>query len=239
MPDLIIGEKAGNLNFYKNTGDIYDPVFTFVTDSLGKVNVTDPGISYYGYSTPYLFRAADGKMRLLSGSEQGIIYCFKNIEGNLGGAYEPDASLWKEIDSLDFDLRPGYRTSAAIADLNTDGYLDLAVGNWSGGLELYSTALQPPVTMDIDEASRGPVALNIFPNPSAGQISVSFENIRQDGLYLFTIYSATGIKVLESELSRKEVSHLNVGHLANSVYICTLRDKDLRIVGTARLIVVH
>ncbi|MCK4288359.1 MAG: VCBS repeat-containing protein, partial [Bacteroidales bacterium] len=39
--DIVIGEKKGNLNYYKNTGTSSNPVFSFETDSLGKVNVTD------------------------------------------------------------------------------------------------------------------------------------------------------------------------------------------------------
>ena len=217
--DLIIGEKSGNLNYYKNTGDIYEPEFTFITDSLGRINVTDPGVSYEGYSTPYIFRAADGKIRLLSGSEQGVMYAFKNIEGNLEGAFSPDEELWKEVDSLEFDIRKGYRTSAAIADLNGDGYLELAVGNWSGGLELYSTELNPEVTMEIQDIPYASPSLTIFPNPARDYINIGSSCC---GGGLVRIYSSHGILVAEREIRDDEIIRLGTGHLPNGIYICTL-----------------
>jgi hypothetical protein len=55
LTDLVIGEKNGNLNYYRNTGSSQAAVFTLVTDSLGKVNVTDYNLSYTGFSTPCFF----------------------------------------------------------------------------------------------------------------------------------------------------------------------------------------
>jgi len=53
LPDLVIGKQDGTISYYRNTGTATQPQFTLVTDKLGKINVTNPNLSYYGYSTPY------------------------------------------------------------------------------------------------------------------------------------------------------------------------------------------
>ena len=239
--DLIIGEKAGNLNYYKNTGDIYEPVFTYVTDSLGKVNVTDPGLSWDGYSTPYMFRAEDGKMRLTSGSEQGVVYYFTNIEDNLEGAFDESDELWKEIDSVEFNIANGYRTSAALANLNDDNYLDMAVGNWSGGLNMYSTGLDPAVSMDIPEVNSKEIAkLHIYPNPASTSFTVNTQNLGQSEQYIIRLINITGDILIEKQLLNDSDNTIEVGSLPNGIYICTLSDiRDHNTLAVTKLIIHH
>ena len=79
LTDLIIGEKNGNLNYFKNQGTSTAPDFVLVTDSLGKINVTNYTLSYYGYSTPCFFRNELGETELVVGSESGQIFYYKNI----------------------------------------------------------------------------------------------------------------------------------------------------------------
>ncbi len=219
--DLIIGEKAGNLNFYRNTGDIYNPQFTLVTDSLGKINVTNYNLSYDGFSSPYIFRGADGLIRLVSGSEQGTIFAFKGIEGNLEGSFPEDESLWMEIDTNEFTIRKGYRTSAALADLNGDGYLEMAVGNFSGGIELYSTMNAPEVSMDIAEQDISDLQqLILYPNPASGIVQLKSE-VSED--CLLQLYHVSGRLVFEERCEKIVNPSFSVAKIPNGLYICVLR----------------
>ena len=236
--DLIIGERGGNLNYYKNTGDLYNPAFTLVTDSLGKVMVTDFNLSWDGYSTPYVFRANDGKMRLISGSEQGIIYYFTDIEGNLEESFTPADDLWKLIDTIEFNILPGYRTSAAIADIDMDGYLDLAVGNFSGGLNFYSTETEPPVTMDIPQNINEEARLQIFPNPANDYITIKADLATPSGAFIIQLYNMNGVKVFEDAYQENVNSIIKIGNLANGVYLCVIRsDADYKPIASGKFIV--
>jgi hypothetical protein len=226
LPDLIIGEKAGNLNYYRNTGDAYTPVFTLLTDSLGKVNVTDYNLSYNGYSTPFIFRAGDGKLRLVSGSEQGSIFFFTDIEDNLEGSFTPSDDLWMEIDSLEFTIRNAYRSAACLADLNDDGYFELLTGNFSGGLELYSNMQPPPVTMDIPDNGREAAggSLHIYPNPAGEELNILFDAGSGDEkeryrLRLTTLYGNT---VYEGFVKENLKYTIQLGNLPNGVYLCII-----------------
>jgi len=236
--DLIIGERAGNLNFYKNTGDLYEPVFTYVTDSLGKVNVTDFNLSWDGYSTPYIFRAADGKMRLVSGSEQGIIYYYTDIEDNLLGSFTPSDVLWTEIDSVEFDIEKGMRTSAAIANLNDDAFLDMMTGNFSGGLNYYSTAFDPSVTMEIPERPiLYKIELNIYPNPANNRITIADHQSFADERLELRIYDIVG-NLVEQIVNIDLPYSISISKLPEGIYLLNLRSKN-GITASSRMIVRH
>jgi hypothetical protein len=168
-----------------------------------------------------VFRASDGKMRLLSGSEQGTIFCYTGIEGNLEGAFTPTDDLWQEVDSLEFEIRNGYRTSAAIANLNGDVYLDLMVGNFSGGLELYGTLIAPEVTMDIPEHSTTRNELSIYPNPANEQVFIDISESIHEGKYYISVYSITGKTVKEDIVNTLPVA-MEINDIPEGIYLINI-----------------
>ncbi|NTW32388.1 MAG: VCBS repeat-containing protein, partial [Bacteroidetes bacterium] len=85
--DLVIGEKNGNINFYKNTGSKTNPQFNLITDSLGGIDVTRHHLSNYGYSVPCFFKDSTDNFKLFLGSESGYIFYYKNIDNNLSGKF--------------------------------------------------------------------------------------------------------------------------------------------------------
>ena len=212
--DLIIGERKGNLNYYENTGDASNPVFTFVTDSLGKINVTDNLVSYYGFSTPCFFKDQQGNIKLIVGSEQGKIFYFENIQGNLEGAFTELDDLHTLINDEPFEIEKGMRSAAAIADINNDGWLDLITGNYSGGLNYYEGTEKPSV-FGIEE-TKPALDINIFPNPAREQIHISiskFNNNETD----FMIYDISGSAVLSGKLNGSETK-VDISELHPGIY---------------------
>jgi len=215
-PDLIVGERAGNLNYFKNVSSNEIPEFQHVTDSLGKVNVTDYNLSYDGYSTPCFFRKDNGETGLLSGSEQGEVFYFTNIDNNLDGRFELNANLAELIDTTDVNFDRGMRTAVAIAHMNHDDSWQLFLGNYSGGLELFNgiAGVTSPVAQ-VDEMS----ALTFKPNPASGQVRITgLENANSD-----MVISAISMEGRQLPLSYMVENHktivVDISRLKQGIYL--------------------
>jgi len=179
--DLVVGSRntiwfneAGqpffksSITYFENTGTRENPVFTFVTDSLGRVDVINRDWSNDGFSKPHFFRTANGNTQLFSGNEDGKVLHFSDIDGNLNSTFQRMDDIHFLLNDRTQILCEGSFTAIAVADLNGDGYLDLVVGNHRGGLTIFfgisefppSTNIHPPI---VDTPERA--FLRVFPNP--------------------------------------------------------------------------
>ncbi len=127
--DLLIGERAGNLNYYQNTGTASAPIFSAISTTFGGVNVTATN-ALVGNSVPLLFDQ-NGNYQLLVGSELGYIHHFNSIDGNLAGNFNLVDSMYQGI------YEPLHAT-IAMADIDGDSKFDLLVGNEAGGVRLFT-----------------------------------------------------------------------------------------------------
>jgi hypothetical protein len=174
LPDLIIGEKGGNLNYYHNSGIVSNPAFTLVTDSLGKINVTDYNVSLDGYSVPHLYRDAAGHTHLLVGSEQGEVFYFTGIDDNLEGEFTLSDTLAGLIGIPGLNTDRGYRSAPALSDLDDDNFPEMIAGNFSGGLEYFGIHDGSTVNgINTGELNENP-GISIFPNPANDMINIEF-----------------------------------------------------------------
>ncbi len=171
--DLIVGEKKGKIHYYHNEGTEQNPEFVFVTDSLGKVNVTDYTLSYFGYSTPHFFRLSDGTTKLVVGSEQGLIHYFEDIDGNLEGEFTLSGNLAQLLDTSDISFDRGLRTAAALADFNSDNKMEMLAGNYAGGLEFFNGQAEVLPGWEEKEVNDN---LTIFPNPNNSIFNLETKN---------------------------------------------------------------
>jgi hypothetical protein len=166
LPDLVIGERNGNLNFFSNRGNTGNPSFDPDPESpsnisfLGKVDARVPG-SFVGNSTPSFTTAPDGSKRLLLGTDAGQLELYRITGSDLEDAFPQESAHWGNI-------REGSHTRATLADIDQDGWLEVAVGNARGGIAIYRTDLEGDRTVDVD-APVNKVSLDIFPNP-AGEV---------------------------------------------------------------------
>jgi len=229
LPDLIIGQKAGNLTYYHNDGTAQNPHFTWVTDSLGKVNVTDYNLSYDGYSTPCFFRDASGYTRLVVGSEQGKLFYYSNIDGNLDGKFTESDSLGILMDTTGVSFDRGIRSAAAIADINTDGKPEMVVGNFSGGLEFFHaspeavTGLNPVLTNSFKR-------LTIIPNPLRDVVHFMLPE-KEENISV-TVYAADGRKVFSSEVvPSHNLCEVKLQDVKNGIYFLMVQGEKVRYSG--------
>lgn len=171
--ELVIGEKKGNLNYYVNNGSNGNPLFEQVTDSLGKINVTNYNLSYDGYSTPCFFRLTDGTTFLLCGSNEGRVHLYENIDNNLSGTFTHSDSLFEWLSATPADTLFGWQTSPAIAPLSDPTLLDMVIGNFSGGLNYITKRSPAEIIPGIKEAEeQNTTILQVFPNPADQAVTI-------------------------------------------------------------------
>jgi len=214
--DLIIGERAGNLNYYQNIGTPSSPLFDSGVNSLfGGVDVLKPCCT--GYSVPFMYDSA-GSYRLIVGSEanrnypeQGSLWYYNNIDGNLAGNFTL-------VDSLYQNIWEGQRMTVNGKDINSDASMDLVIGNYCGGVALY---LGDTNVTGIDESNNETTFdFGIYPNPSSGKFNLSmsqFEDLKMKGIEIYNIYGekvAVNFQINSSSNFQIDLS------AANGIYFC-------------------
>jgi hypothetical protein len=171
--DLVAGEQNGNLNWYRNTGTPANPSFILVSDSLGKVNVTNYNVSYNGFSTPCFSRKPDGTTFLLAGSDEGRIHLFTNIDQNTTGKFIDSGDLYGWISSTPGDTLFGWQTSPAIGHLSHPQEFDLITGNFAGGLNYITKRLPAEIVPGIKEKTESSApSIQAFPNPADREVTI-------------------------------------------------------------------
>lgn len=120
--DLFVGEAAGTLNFFRNTGSPSDARFELVSDEFDAIDVGRRS------HPAFVDLDADGDFDMVVGREEGGGTVFRNE----GTAAEP---RFMKDDSLLLPLPP--LGSPVFADLDGNGIPELVSGNLSGGMYLF------------------------------------------------------------------------------------------------------
>lgn len=81
--DLVIGEMAGNLNYFRNEGTTSTPQFVLADTQFGGVDMKAPSMSF-GYSAPFLFHNGEEAI-LMVGGETGRIAVYDGLTDILTG----------------------------------------------------------------------------------------------------------------------------------------------------------
>ena len=161
--DLLIGEERGTVNFCRNEGTTTVPDFSVanINPLFGNINVSKyiPNSIAFGYSTPKFFKY-NGQSRIISGSQQGYIYLYENIDNNLNGNFIL-------VDSTLSQIWEGVRSVPEIFDINNDNKPDLFLGNYAGGLSFFKfDDVAGAINLKSDKK------ITIFPNPSQNILSI-------------------------------------------------------------------
>ena len=168
LTDLVIGEKNNQFNYIKNIGTTGNPAFgnnaeSFPnTDKLG--NIYPGGNDFNTQNGAPFFIKTDNKTAMLFGMDVGDIRRYDQIEGNIYGNFTL-------TDEKVGHINPGRRSTIALADLNNDGYYEMAVGNERGGLIFYLTPYQVSEMVNTsDEVNH--LHIKLYPNPAGQYLNV-------------------------------------------------------------------
>ncbi|TAE46770.1 MAG: hypothetical protein EAZ89_19410 [Bacteroidetes bacterium] len=211
LPDLLIGEKAGNLNYYANQGSAANPVFVLQSATFGGVDVYVPCCT--GYSVPWVYENAAQEYELLVGAESGEVFHYTQVEGNLNGTFTLTTTSFGSI-------KEGLRAAPAAADLDGDGRLEWACGNRRGGIGLYTTHTSAPVGEE-----KQPPALPFRVLQTAGRTEIVF--IRPELLPATAeLYAMDGRRVFQGEISLDNTLIINQSAFAPGIYVLRADDRN-------------
>lgn len=159
LNDIISGARKGNLSFLKNIGSsVTEPKFAPnpTSKTLGSVNTLQLGNSF-GWSAPAILPTPTGNL-LVTGTSDGNLMVYSNLSATAGAVFpKTDNALGNVLD--------GDRTHPVFADLDSDGLLELLLGNQRGGLSLFRTELKD-CTVSAKTATPRPAQLTLSPNPA-------------------------------------------------------------------------
>lgn len=246
LTDLVIGYKdriwtadsltwfwKTSISYYRNTGSVTSPQFTLITDSLGGVRVNDTYFHFYdGFSAPCFYRDSTGTTFLFVGSGPGFIFYYRNIDGNLTGVFSKDSNMYHTTDyDLFYSLQhfenedhnpvtidAKLKSALTLGDLNGDGYPEMIVGNWAGGLQFYKGS--KPLGVGIEKPSKvfaGEVKL--YPNPASGIVNVEIQDGDRSMAVTTSVYSFTGQLMFQQKNTGEDYFMLDSSLLSNGVYM--------------------
>lgn len=206
--DLVIGRKDGYFSFYKNVGTVNSPSFSFVTDSLGYAKTRRYNF-FNGNSSPFIVEDTNGDYLMLSGSDNGYIYAYDNIDGNLNGTFNL-------IDSTYLNIWDGGHSFINLADITNDGKLDMIIGNFSGGIafyegDIFTSTVSQPVLME---------EINIYPNPTKDVVIIDLGSLdlKNASIQMINILGET---ITTKEINQQHFS-IDVSSYTNGIYFINI-----------------
>lgn len=212
--DLVVGTRAGFMQYFENTGTANVPQFDSVPtiDTLGDIRVS---FGQSGYAAPLFTRALDsvGTTNLCFGNFSGKIYVYNQIDGNLNGTYNLADSI----------VTSGSRVVPAADDLIGDGELDLIYGQVSGGVTFMTRAEK--IAIGFEERLPLLEELNLFPNPANELLNLEL-TLREPADLNLRIYDLTGRTVMaQNQIGQagKQQIQLDVSGLSRGAYFIQLQ----------------
>ncbi len=212
LPDLLVGERNGNINYYKNIGSPTEPNFnpdetaSPNIPNLGKIN-TQTFPNGLGYSTPQVV-SFNGSIRLVTGTYDGQLEVYQ-----LTG---PTADSLPLVDLKLGNIHPGIRSSPAFIDLNGDGTLELLAGNMRGGLMMYRTELSnfvPPV----DVTNTTDLEFQLLPNPASDIVNIVMPKTYAQVDKSWSIIDILGRNIANGQTAQQRIT-VPVSGLAKGMY---------------------
>ena len=139
----------------------------------------------------------------------GDINLYGNIDGNLNGSFALLDTVLKTIGGS----RYGYNLSVSGGDLNGDSLLDMAIGMYGGGMQIY---YQNNPSNSVNELIKDNLLFSVLPNPASQQLVIK-SNYNIDGA-LCSVQDMLGRKIF-SQYLRSGLAVIDVSLIPAGVYM--------------------
>jgi hypothetical protein len=218
LPDLLVGERSGNINYFQNIGSKSRPFFDANADIIpnvnrwGGVNTNKPGY-LNGSTAPIMFYTSEG-LRLLTGSDDKGLLLYEVSEAN---------QKFNLIENGLNSLKNGFQVKPALADLNNDGLYELLVGNARGGLQLYQTPWKKLTTNTKEIKNVVEDEIIVYPNPSDDFIHLKYASAKSFSNVKISIFDVL-CRCLMTLENYNENSPINISTLPNGFYNIQIED---------------
>ncbi|MFU8842534.1 MAG: T9SS type A sorting domain-containing protein [Bacteroidales bacterium] len=223
LPDILVGERSGTIRYYENTGTPGNPNFSSVPSNelFGGIDVMPECCT--GYSAPFMTEDSTGAYMLYVGSEQGMLYLYNNIDGNLNGSFNL-------VDSV---YICGLNVNVSGADITNNGRLEFVYGEYAGGIGLLQKG--SPQGIGINNTRYTGLQFSIYPNPSGDFVNIIFPAGNPGDHFLLQVYNLFGQLLLSQSFPNSTGNEtLNLSGLASGLYL--LRIKSSTGTATARVV---
>lgn len=160
--DLLIGTRSGEVQYHQNIGTTTVPLFSLITNTLGNVRVST---FFTGFAVPRVSDFnANGNYDLMVGAENGKVYFYPDIEGNLAGTFANRslAFFYPNTGIYDSTKHTIYATPT-VALLNGDTLPDLLIGTFRGGVVAFKNSLS---NVRVPYLGAQLPKTTLYPNPS-------------------------------------------------------------------------
>ena len=216
VDDLVVGNATGRLTFYKGEFGIRNSefrsrerVFIKLTDFWGGVDVRDYATSYYGYSVPTLFYWGNDVF-LAVGSESGKLFLFMDISIEENAVFQDVTDLWP-VFCESMPKTYGMRSSVALGYFNKDCLIDIIVGNFGGGLQLFNSEIAVNNLAVVE--NQNDVEVLAYPNPVSTHLHVITSSASE-----LRVMDLSGRIIMEQKTTVPETT-VDVTDLAPGVYL--------------------
>ncbi|HRD09070.1 MAG TPA: T9SS type A sorting domain-containing protein, partial [Saprospiraceae bacterium] len=151
----------------------------------------------------------DGKKMAYIGFEDGRLSLYE-WEG------DPLTGKWILLDANAGKVHRGNKLNTEIFDINSDGRMDLILGNFGGGVQFFSTPFQYQ-TSGIHQPHLAEIA--VYPNPFTNVLTI----LTDDHSMSYTILDAAG-RIIMTDRLLHPLTQINVADLPPGFYILQLTD---------------
>jgi Ca2+-binding RTX toxin-like protein len=227
--DVVVGNFAGNLSYYQNTGTSANPVYAQQTGAANPFNGIDVGSRA---NSAFVDVDFDGDLDAVVGGADGKLKYYKNTGSSLNPVYSQQTGVNNPFDNV----LVAQGSAPMFVDGDGDSDLDLVIGDSTGTLSYYQNTA--PVVDTLVSQTAGSVTItdfnggdsddNLTLTESAGTIIISdlIETFQVAGAA--TLVDSHTVSVVAASVTSPIVINLAGG--VNTV-IATTVTKDLMING--------